>query len=152
MDTRQIPALVEGRTGCRNVIAGEAIAIEFGGSVTNFEHGLDPFTTEDEAVHISHIQLILAEKRTSLAVLRTGIVVFTLPLSVLTVLIATSRYYEFLDTYHLLIPLLVLCGGLVVLAVYLVHRSMLRIRKQDALIAKIKEQDPRIAAFFGTTV
>lgn len=118
--------------------------------MTNLDGGLDPSSSEDEAVHIAHIQLILAEKRTSLAVLRTGIVVFSLPLSVLTVLIATSRFYDFLDTYHLLIPLLVLCGGLVVLAVYLVHRSMLRIRKQDALINKIKEQDPRIAAFFGT--
>jgi hypothetical protein len=106
-----------------------------------------PLTGDDETIHMSQIQLILAEKRTSLAVLRTGIVVFTLPLSVLTVLIATSRYYDFLDTYHLLIPLLVLCGGLVVLAVYLVHRSMLRIRKQDALISRIKEEDPRIAVF-----
>jgi len=107
---------------------------------------------ENEALHISQIQLILAEKRTSLAVLRTGIVVFTLPLSVLTVLIATSRYYEFLDTYHLLIPLLILCGGLVVLAVYLVHRSMLRIRKQDELINKIKQKDHRIAEFLGNIV
>ena len=120
--------------------------------MTNVEHGLDQTGDADEAVHISQVQLILAEKRTSLAVLRTGIVVFTLPLSVLTVLVATSRNYEFLDTYHLLIPLLVLCGGLVVLGVYLVHRSMMRIRKQDALIAKIKAQDPRIAAFFGTKI
>ena len=38
------------------------------------------------------INLLLAEKRTSLAVLRTGIAIFTLPLSVFTILIATSRY------------------------------------------------------------
>ena len=61
---------------------------------------------DNEAVHISHIQLILAEKRTSLAVLRTGIVVLSLPLSVVTVLIATSRYYDFLGTYHLIDPAL----------------------------------------------
>lgn len=105
-----------------------------------------------EALNISHIQLILAEKRTSLAVLRTGIVVLSLPLSVVTVLIATSRYYDFLDTYHLVVPLLVLCAGLVVLAVYLIHRSVMRIRKQDALINRIKKDDLRIAAFFGNTV
>lgn len=102
----------------------------------------------DERVAIPRIQLILAEKRTSLAVLRTGIGVFTLPLSVVTVLIATSRYYNILETYHLLVPLLVLCAGLVVLAVYLVHRSVLRIRKQDALINRIKEEDPALAEFF----
>jgi uncharacterized membrane protein YidH (DUF202 family) len=105
-----------------------------------------------EGVQISRIQLILAEKRTSLAVLRTGIGVFTLPLSVITVLIATSRYYDFLETYHLLVPLLILCTGLTVLAVYLVHRSVLRIRKQDALINKIKQEDPALAEFFSKHV
>lgn len=116
---------------------------------SSLENADMPSAGENEAVHISHIQLILAEKRTSLAVLRTGIGVLTLPLSVVTILIATSRYYDFLDTYHLIIPLLVLCAGLVVLAAYLVHRSVLRIRRQDALISKIKEEDPHIAAFYG---
>jgi hypothetical protein len=101
-----------------------------------------------ESVSISRIQLVLAEKRTTLAVMRTGIGVFTLPLSVITVLIATSRYYEFLDTYHLLVPLLGLCAGLVVLGVYLVHRSVRRIRRQDALINEIKRQDPALAEFY----
>ncbi len=101
----------------------------------------------DAKIHITQIQLILAEKRTSLAVLRTGIVVFTLPLSVLTVLVATSRNYDFLDTYHLMLPLLIITAGLVVLAVYLVHRSVTRIRRQDALIHRIKKEDPRVAAF-----
>jgi hypothetical protein len=102
-----------------------------------------------ESVSISRIQLILAEKRTTLAVMRTGIGVFTLPLSVITVLIATSRYYDVLDTYHLLVPLLGLCAGLIVLGMYLVHRSVRRIWKQDALINRIKQQDPGLAEFYG---
>lgn len=73
---------------------------------------------------------------------------FTLPLSVITVLVATSRHYVFLETYHLLVPLLVLCVGLIVLAVYLVHRSLMRIRKQDALINKIKQEEPGLAEFY----
>jgi len=101
-----------------------------------------------EATAIARIQLVLAEKRTSLAVMRTGIGVFTLPLSVVTVLIATRRNYTFLDTYHLLIPLLVLCLGLLVLATYLVHRSVLRIWKQDAMLKKIKRTDPNLARFY----
>ena len=103
---------------------------------------------KDESVSISRIQLILAEKRTTLAVMRTGIGVFTLPLSVVTVLVATSRYYDVLETYHLLIPLLGICAGLIVLGIYLVHRSVRRIRKQDALINKIKKQDPGLAEFY----
>jgi len=45
-------------------------------------------------VIFGEIQVLLAEKRTALASLRTGIAVFALPLSVLSVLIATSRYYS----------------------------------------------------------
>ena len=103
---------------------------------------------KNESVSVSRIQLVLAEKRTTLAVMRTGIGVFTLPLSVVTVLVATSRYYDVLETYHLLIPLLGICAGLIVLGIYLVHRSVRRIRKQDALINKIKQQDPGLAEFY----
>jgi uncharacterized membrane protein YidH (DUF202 family) len=106
-------------------------------------------TRKSESLAISRIQLILAEKRTTLAVMRTGIGVFTLPLSVITVLVATSRYYDVFETYHLLLPLLGICGGLVVLGIYLVHRSVRRIRKQDALINRIKQQDPGLAEFYG---
>ena len=106
-------------------------------------------TRKNESVSISRIQLILAEKRTSLAVMRTGIGVFTLPLSVVTVLVATSRYYDFLETSHLLLPLLGICAGLIVLGIYLVHRSVRRIWKQDALINRIKQQDPGLAEFYG---
>jgi uncharacterized membrane protein YidH (DUF202 family) len=100
-------------------------------------------------VSVSRIQLILAEKRTTLAVMRTGIGVFGLPLSVVTVLIATSRYYDILETYHLLVPLLGICAGLIVLGIYLVHRAVRRIRKQDALINRIKQQDSGLAEFYG---
>ena len=45
-------------------------------------------------VIFGEIQVLLAEKRTPLASLRTGIAAFALPLSVLNALIATSRYYS----------------------------------------------------------
>jgi len=102
-----------------------------------------------ESVSIARIQLVLAEKRTTLAVMRTGIGVFTLPLSVVTVLVATSRYYDVLETYHLLVPLLGVCAGLITLGVYLVHRSVRRIKRQDALINSIKQREPGLAEFYG---
>ena len=105
--------------------------------------------SEDHHEHISRIQLVLAEKRTTLAVMRTGIGVFTLPLSVITVLIATSKYYDIWDAYILLAPLSVVCLGLLVLGVYLVHRSVMRIWKQDAVIARIKDKDPELSDFYG---
>lgn len=90
---------------------------------------------------ISQIQLILAEKRTSLSILRTGIAVFTLPLSVLTILIATSRYYHVFDILALLIPLLALCVGLVVLGIYLIIKASRQIMHYDVLVKKLKQEN-----------
>ncbi len=53
---------------------------------------------------LGEIQVLLSEKRTALASLRTGIAVFALPLSVLSVLIATSRYYNMGAVMPLLVP------------------------------------------------
>jgi hypothetical protein len=96
---------------------------------------------------VGEIQLLLAEKRTSLAALRTGIAVFVLPLSVLSVLTATSRAYDVYRVLHFILPLLVLCALLVVLGTYLIVRSVGKMRHQDKMIQKIKEQNPKLAEF-----
>jgi uncharacterized membrane protein YidH (DUF202 family) len=93
------------------------------------------------------IQLILAEKRTALSALRTGIAIFALPLSVLSVLIATSKYYDVLNVLHFLVPLLVLNLALIVLGAYLVLHAMLRIRRYDRHIQELKRQHSVIAQF-----
>lgn len=88
---------------------------------------------------INEVQLILAEKRTSLAAMRTGIAVFALPLSVLSVLVATSKYYDFIQVLHMIIPLLTICACLVVLGAYLIIRSMIKIHHYDNIILEIKK-------------
>jgi len=93
---------------------------------------------ENEAVDISRVQLLLAEKRTSLAALRTGIAIFTLPLSVTTVLVTTSRYYNFVENLHFLIPLLLVCALLVTVGTYLIFVALARYRHQNEQISKIK--------------
>ena len=77
------------------------------------------------------IQVLLAEKRTALASLRTGIAVFALPLTVLSALIATSRLYRMEKVMPLLVPLLLLNLGLVVLGTWLVFRSIHRIETRS---------------------
>ena len=74
-------------------------------------------------VIFGEIQVLLAEKRTALASLRTGIAVFVLPLSVLSALIATSHYYSLDKVLPLLLPLMLLNLGLVALGTWLVFRS-----------------------------
>src|SRR5258706_14189952 len=86
------------------------------------------------------VQLLLAEKRTALSSLRTGIAVFALPLSVLSALIATSRYYDINHVAQLLVPLLVLNGALIVLGSYLIIHSIQRLHHYDRLIREIKQK------------
>ena len=97
----------------------------------------------------SEIQVLLAEKRTALASLRTGIAVFALPLSVLSALIATSRYYSLDKVLPLLLPLLLLSLGLVVLGTWLVFRSIRRIRRFEHRIMELSTKYRSIAQFIG---
>jgi uncharacterized membrane protein YidH (DUF202 family) len=101
--------------------------------------------TRSETIIINEAQLLLAEKRTALATLRTGISVFVLPLSVLSVLIATSRYYDIWRVMYFVVPLLVLCAGLVVLGVYLTHRSILKLRRYERALRELKKEHEALA-------
>src|SRR2546421_6194170 len=101
----------------------------------------------NETLIFNEVQMILAEKRTALSGMRTGIAVFALPLSVLSVLVATSRYYNALNVMHLLAPLFALCAGLVVLGSYLVIHAMRRIHHYDRLIRELKLKYSAIAEF-----
>jgi len=98
-------------------------------------------------VIFGEIQVLLAEKRTALAALRTGIAVFALPLSVLSVLIATSRYYSIGKVMPLLVPLLLLNLGLVVLGSWLIYRSIHRIHHYEFRIRELSQKYRSIAEF-----
>jgi len=100
-----------------------------------------------DGVIFGEIQLLLAEKRTSLSALRTGIAIFALPLSVLSILIATSKYYEVLKVLHFLVPLLALNAGLIGLGAYLIIHAFRRLRHYDALIKALKLKHSAIAEF-----
>lgn len=102
---------------------------------------------EPDALIINEAQLILAEKRTSLAAMRTGIAVFALPLSVLGLLIATSRYYDVLHVLHLIIPLAVMLLALIVLGGYLIIRAITNIHRHDRLIRQLKTSHSKLSKF-----
>jgi len=104
-------------------------------------------SAQTDTVAINEVQLVLAEKRTSLAVMRTGITVLVLPLSVLSVLIATSGFYDFIHVIPLIVPLLILNSLLVIFGAYLVLRSLIRLHHYDKVILKIKQKHGTIAEF-----
>ena len=95
---------------------------------------------ERRGLELQEIQVILAEKRTSLSLLRTGITIYALPLSVLTFLVATSNYYDIIDTLPIFLPLMALVSFLVVLGTYFVYRSLLRIRMHDERITELRKE------------
>ena len=106
----------------------------------------DGLPTPDNII-FGEIQVLLAEKRTGLASLRTGIAVFVLPMSVLSALIATSRYYSVEKVMPLLAPLMLLNLGLVVLGTWLVFRSLHRIRHFEHRIKELSEKYRSLAEF-----
>ena len=100
--------------------------------------------TPQEMLILQEMQLLLAEKRTALSLLRTGIAIFAFPLSVLSVLIATSKTYRIGDVLHWLIPLLLLNLALVALAVYLIVHAFRRLHHYDHIIAEFKRKHERL--------
>ena len=97
-------------------------------------------TTQSDILSINQVQLLLSEKRTSLSVMRTGIAMLALPLSIFSALIATSKYYEITHVW----PLLALVSSinllLIAFAAYLIIRSLLRKHRYDQAPPDIKRE------------
>ena len=89
-------------------------------------------------------QLLLSEKRTSLSVLRTGVGIFVLPLSVLSLLIATAKSHQAENVTHLLVPVLSISAFLAILAVALIIRALIHLRHYDRMLRQLKECHPSL--------
>jgi uncharacterized membrane protein YidH (DUF202 family) len=107
----------------------------------------DRQASDPDALIINEAKLILAEKRTSLAAMRTGIAVFALPLSVLGLLIATSRHYDVLHVLPLILPLGIILTALIVLGSYLIVRALRHIHRYDHMIKQLKGCHSKLSEF-----
>ncbi|HEY4416388.1 MAG TPA: hypothetical protein VGO57_11915 [Verrucomicrobiae bacterium] len=110
---------------------------------------INPADLPVDALVMQEIQVLLAEKRTSLSTLRTGIAIFALPLSVLSVLIATSKFYQIEKVIYWLVPLLLLNLGLIVLGIYLIVRAIRHIRHYEKTIEQFKKRHHRLTDLLG---
>lgn len=106
------------------------------------EAGLD-----SEAIGL--VQLLLAEKRTSLAVMRTGVSVGLVPLSITTLLVTLSRFYDWLANLHFLVPMYFVLTCLTVLSLYLVGRAVRRIHNADKQIETLRRSHPHLARWIA---
>jgi uncharacterized membrane protein YidH (DUF202 family) len=89
-------------------------------------------------------KLILAEKRTTLAMFRTAISMLGLPMGVLSFLIALSSHYNTADVWGFLLPLLLFCAFLSSVGIYLMVRSVKRLRHQQKLLLALKEKNSEL--------
>jgi len=96
---------------------------------------------------VEEILVLLQEKRTALRMVRIGISAVIALISILGLLIATSRYYKWIEVMHLWIPFVLL--NLVVLGIagYFIFGSLIHIHRLDRQILKYKKSHGRIANF-----
>ena len=101
----------------------------------------------EETVVLTEIQVLLSEKRTALSTLRTGIVIISLPLAVLTVLITTSGYYDIFNILYLMVPVLAIIIGLIFFGTYLILFAYDAFKKYDKKLEKLKIKYKDIARY-----
>jgi len=94
---------------------------------------------QDLKTALALIRTIDAEKRTHLAELRTGIGILTIPMSLLTILIATSSYYSIDAAFSFIIGLLIGIIALSSIGGYLVIKSLQKLRATEELRHSYKD-------------
>lgn len=79
--------------------------------------------------------------------MRTGLAVLALPVSVFSVLVVISRYYDPMGVIYLLLPLLGLCAALTVLGSYLIIKSIRCITRLNEVVSGLKNQTDNLRDF-----
>lgn len=95
----------------------------------------------DHALVMSEVQLLLAEKRTSFALMRTGVTVSLVPLSVWSVLIATSSLWSIWDVWWLVIPIGVVTLAFFTLGALLIFNAMDHLAHTDKVMLGLRQSD-----------
>ena len=98
-----------------------------------------------EQLLLAEIQVLLAEKRTYFALLRTSIAIATVPFSAIVFLVATAEYhnifnYPWISSVIVVLLLLVSANGL-----KLNFQSRSKINQIEKLIKTIEKENKRIA-------
>jgi hypothetical protein len=100
--------------------------------------------TKQKELLISEMELILAEKQTFEATMRTGIMMLPIPLSVFMVLIATSSYYEADNLYIALIGMISFCIALLFIGTYLIQSSLRHVHRLNNKMRSLQRKDDEV--------
>jgi len=116
--------------------------------LTTDSHDIDEQTKQSNLrTSLAFIRTIDAEKRTHLAELRTGIGILTIPMSLLTILIATSNYYSIDEVLSLITGLVIGIVILLIIGGYLVITAFSRLRGDNRLRAACDDLSYLVAEF-----
>jgi hypothetical protein len=88
---------------------------------------------------IEELKFLLAEIRTSMASLRTGLMLFILPVLTVSTIIITSKHHNLMSVIRHPVAI-ALCSAMVLSGAYLVIKAFIRIRVYNHQIAKIQER------------
>lgn len=104
---------------------------------------VDKDDVDKDSLILGELLAFHQEKRTALAMIRIGIASLIAQLSVLSLLIATSKYYEWMEVVHLVIPFVLLNLFVFGIAGYLILRSIVTIHQVDRRIIRHSEDRER---------
>lgn len=98
----------------------------------------------EQSLLMSECQLLLADKRTAFALLRTGVSVSLVPMSIWTVLVATSKLYDPFQALWLLVPVMLIALGLFALGAYLIFHALQQLQHIERTLLAIRSSSTLI--------
>lgn len=95
----------------------------------------------DQRLLLGEVQILLADKRTSYALLRTGVTIGLVPLSIWTVLVATSSLWNPFQVMWLLLPVMGIASLLFITGLYLVFHAWEHLRHTERVLRGLRRSD-----------
>ncbi len=89
----------------------------------------------------SKVMTLLSEKRTILSEIRTWVTMFLVPLSILTVILGISKFYDISKLLEIIIIVLIICFLLLIILAYYISKSLLKLFEFNK---RIKKYDGRL--------
>ena len=137
MDAQGQPAVPPGAGKPAETAKAEAVVEKVAHATLAEKRGL----AIDHRIVMGEVQLLLAEKRTAFALLRTGVTVSLVPLSLWTVLVATSRLWNPFEVMWLLVPIMAFALALFGLGSWLVVHALAHLRHVDRVMDGLRKKD-----------
>lgn len=100
---------------------------------------------KSEMLLLGEIQVLLAEKVTYYTIIRAGLTIITVPLTIIVFLLATTEYHGLFDRFWLSFVVVVGLLSMSASGIFLTLKARKKIKKIDQFVESIEEDNKRIA-------